>query len=98
MTTKVEKKKRKPATPINYVKVDEYGFRENSDSSIIVGIMLKGGLDRQDINEKVAQAISTETKSGRVKNIPSLISGLLIRLQKRGFTVEASWQLVAPKK
>ena len=98
MTIKVEKKKRKPATPINYVGVDEHGFREGSDSSIIVGIMLNGGLDRQDINEQVTRAISIETKSGRIKNIPSLISGLLIRLQKRGYTVEASWQLVPPKK
>lgn len=78
--------------------IDIHGFRTLSDSSKIVEIMVKGGLDRQDINEKIADTISVTTKSGRDKNIPSLVSGLLTRLQDKGYQIEASWRLVPPKK
>jgi hypothetical protein len=74
----------------------KHGFRVGSDSAIIVDLLVAGGLDRQDINEKVAAAINPVTRSGRNKNIPSLISGLLARLEERGYTIESSWRLVPP--
>lgn len=73
-----------------------HGFRNGSDSAIIVDILVQGGLDRQDINERVAAAIGTETRSGRTKNIPSLISGLLARLEERGYHIESTWRVVPP--
>ncbi len=76
--------------------MNRHGFRSWSDSAKIVDIMLQGGLDRQDINDKVADAIGTKTRSGRDKNIPSLISGLLARLVERGYTVESSWRVIEP--
>ena len=69
----------------------DHGFRIGSDSAAIVDILVAGGLDRQDINEKVADAIGTATKSGRTKNIPSLISGLLSRLDDRGYHIVSEW-------
>ena len=78
--------------------MNEHGFRNNSDSAKIVDIMVAGGLDRQDINEKVASAITTETRNGQRKNIPSLVSGLLARLEERGYVVESSWKLIPPTK
>lgn len=77
--------------------MNAHGFRNGSDSATIVDILVAGGLDRQDINDKVAAAIGTETRTGRTKNIPSLISGLLARLEERGYTVESSWRVVPPK-
>jgi len=77
--------------------MNAHGFRNGSDSAKIVDILVAGGLDRQDINDKVAAAIGTETRTGRTKNIPSLISGLLARLEERGYTVESSWRVVPPK-
>lgn len=77
--------------------MNSHGFRNGSDSATIVDILVAGGLDRQDINDKVAAAIGTETRTGRTKNIPSLISGLLARLEERGYTVESSWRVVPPK-
>lgn len=76
--------------------MNRHGFRSWSDSAKIVDIMLEGGLDRQDINEKVAQAIGPKTRSGCDKNIPSLVSGLLSRLVERGYTVESSWRIIEP--
>jgi hypothetical protein len=78
--------------------MNPHGFRNNSDSAKIVEIMIAGGLDRQDINEKVADAITTETRNGHRKNIPSLVSGLLARLEKRGYVIESSWKLIPPTK
>jgi hypothetical protein len=74
-----------------------HGFREGSDSAIIVDILVAGGLDRQEINDKIAAAINTQTRSGRSKNIPSLVSGLLSRLEQRGYTVESSWRVIPPR-
>lgn len=76
--------------------MNAHGFRNGSDSATIVDIMVEGGLDRQDINDKVAEAIEPLTRSGRQKNIPSLISGLLARLEERGYKIESSWRLIPP--
>lgn len=76
--------------------MNTHGFRNGSDSATIVDLMVAGGLDRQDINDKVAAAINLNTRSGRQKNIPSLISGLLARLDERGYKIESSWKLIPP--
>lgn len=78
--------------------VNEFGYRTLSDSAKIVEIMVSGGLDRQDINEKIADAIKPETRNGNDKNIPSLVSGLLTKLQEKGYQVESSWRLIPPTK
>ncbi len=78
--------------------LNEHGFRIGSDSAIIVDILLNGGLDRHDLNQKVADSIEPLTKGGREKNIPSLISMLLTRLEARGYKVESTWRLVPPDK
>lgn len=75
-----------------------HGFRVGSDSAIIVDILVAGGLDRQDINDKVAETINIQTRSGRQKNIPSLISGLLARLEERGYMIESNWRVVPPSR
>lgn len=76
--------------------MNSHGFRNGSDSAMIVDLMVAGGLDRQDINDKVGATIDPNTRSGRQKNIPSLISGLLARLEERGYRIESSWRLVPP--
>ena len=90
---KASKTEKKPVKGL-----DAHGFRVGSDSSKIVEIMLAGGLDRQDINDKVAAAIDPLTRNGRRKNIPSLISGLISRLEARDYEQVSHWKLVAPKK
>jgi outer membrane biosynthesis protein TonB len=101
--TEVQPKESKTKTPRG---LDAHGFRVGSDSSKIVEIMLAGGIDRQDINDKVSAAIEPMTRvrtlpdgsttGGRKKNIPSLISGLIGRLEDRGYFQESEWRLVPP--
>ena len=76
--------------------LNDHGFRIGSNSATIVDILIAGGADRQDINDRVATAIGTHTKNGHVKNIPSLISGLLARLESKGYHIESSWKVVPP--
>lgn len=90
-TTPVKAKRQKKAMTV-------HGFREGSDSAIIVAILVQGGLDRQEINEKIAASINPVTRSGRAKNIPSLVSGLLSRLESRGYLIDSHWRVVAPSK
>lgn len=80
------------------IPVTEHGFRVGTDSAIIVDLLVAGGLDRQDINEKVAKSINVKSRNGRTKNISSLISGLLARLEERGYYIESSWRVVPPQK
>lgn len=100
-TAKATPKKRattKAATPrAPRGEFDEHGFRVGTDSSIIAAELLEGGYDRDDINDRVAELLpETTTRSGNDKQVPSLVSGILKRLQERGYTVESSWQLVPP--
>lgn len=98
MTEPIEVQPLPKKTAVKRNGMNPHGFRNNSDSAKIVEIMIAGGLDRQDINEKVADAITTETRNGHRKNIPSLVSGLLARLEKRGYVIESSWKLIPPTK
>lgn len=86
----------KPKPRRQKIPLTEHGFRVGTDSAIIVDILVKGGLDRLDINERVAAAIKPTTSSGRKKNIPSLISGVLARLEARGYYIESQWRVVPP--
>lgn len=73
-----------------------HGFRIGSDSAKIADILIAGGLDRQDINERVLEVIDPVSSGGKPKNVPSLISGLLARLEKKGYYIESSWRVVPP--
>lgn len=95
--TMIEAKPRKTKKPSESSSFNEHGFRIGSDSAVIVDIMLKGALDRQDVNDKVAEAIELKTRNGNRKNIPSLVSGLLGRLEERGYYIESYWRLVPPE-
>lgn len=85
-----------PVAERNPREFDEHGFVIGSDSSKIVALMLEGGEGRLDINAKIADAINAETRNGNPKNVSSLVSGLLSRLESEGYTVEQSWRLLPP--
>lgn len=74
-----------------------HGYRVGTDSAIIVDELIKGGKGRTEVTERIAKKLpSTETRGGQSKNIPSLISGLLARLEEGGYKVEQSWVVVPP--
>ena len=92
-TKKTQKRNVTPPTR----ELNEHGFVDGSDSALMVELMLEGGFDRREVNDKIAEQLEdTTTRAGNQKNIPSLISGLLARLEERGYTVESHWRLVPP--
>lgn len=82
--------------------MDDYGFVVDSDSSIIASVLIEGGKDRNDINDKAAKRIDKinglGTRGGGTKNIPSLVSGILSRMEEVGYKVESSWVLKSTTK
>lgn len=78
--------------------LDDNGFVVGTDSAKIAEILLEGGVDRNDINAKAEKAIGGVTRNDTDKNVPALVSGVLNRLLRAGYSVESSWQLTAPAK
>lgn len=89
-------KERTPSTR----EFDPFGFVKGGDSSIIAHALVEGGFDRKDVNDKIVAEIEKtngiETRGGGTKNVPSLVSGILSRLEEKGYTVESEWRLVPP--
>lgn len=94
-TTKAPAKERAYTRELNL-----HGFVPGSDTAHIVDALLEGGADRHDVTAKAIDRIEKtngiETRGGNTKNVPSLISGLLTRLEAKGYTVESTWRLVPP--
>jgi hypothetical protein len=80
--------------------VDLHGFTPGTDSSLIAEALVEGGETRVDVNrlaaEKIAKVNGIKTRQGSDKNVPSLLSSILKRLQAQGYTIESSWRLVPP--
>lgn len=77
-----------------------HGFTPGGDSALIVDALIAGGASRKEVNENASAVIEKtsglQTRSGGTKNIPSLTSAILARLQDRGYTIEESWRVVPP--
>lgn len=79
--------------------LNELGFMDGSDSATIARCLVEGGADRQDVNNRIIEAIDASTgitnRNGQEKYIPSMVSGILGRMLKTGkYEIQASWQLV----
>lgn len=79
---------------------DAFGFVQNTDSSIIAHALVEGGAGRNELNDTIAAQIEKanglQTRTGGDKLVPSLVSGILNRLLKDGYTIESSWALIPP--
>lgn len=74
--------------------LNEHGFVKGSNSEKIVEEMLAGGESRQDVADRLRKSI--KSANGKTVNAPALMSGLLHRLEGRGYTIESTWKLVPP--
>lgn len=91
--------KKTSAKKVNNValrEVNEHGYIPGTDSALICDILLAGGTDRADINEKVVKKIGLETRNGTEKNIPALVSGVLNTLLRKGYKTESSFVVLPP--
>jgi hypothetical protein len=99
-TTSKGKTKASPKREHYGPQTNEHGLVPGSDTATMLDIMLEGGTDRNDINSQVEKAIKKstglQTRAGNDKNIPTMVSSLLSRMQEKGYTIESSWVLVPP--
>jgi len=75
---------------------DETGFAEGSDQDLIATELLAGGESRQEIAERLEGILDPVTRNGTEKQIVNMVSGVLGKLQARGYTVESSFLVVPP--
>jgi hypothetical protein len=76
--------------------LNEHGFVKGSDSEKVVEILLEGGQDRNDINEKIRKRLGGTTKNSTQRNVSSTVASILNKLRSQGYYVESSWKLCEP--
>lgn len=101
-TTKAAPAKAETETPKVARDFDVFGFVVGSDSSIIAHTLVEGVTEGgregmvELVRERIEAANGLQTRNGTEKYIPSLVSGVLLKLRKQGFTEESSFKVVPP--
>lgn len=89
--------KRVVTPPPKMPTMNEHGLMIGGDSALVVDAMIEGGSDRHDVASKALSKMgTTTTRSGRQKNISSMMSALIAKMEAKGYTVESTWRLVPP--
>jgi len=82
---------------MSYVQLAELsGIPIETEGFLIMLELLRGGRDRQEINDRVRDKLPRTTSSGTPKPVPNLVSGIMKRLEGKGFTVKGDWKMVKP--
>lgn len=75
---------------------EETGFVVGTDQDTIALALLEGGESRADVVESLYNTLETETRNGTEKQITNMVSGVLNKMLKAGYTVESSFRVVPP--
>lgn len=73
------------------------GYGMGTEQFIAMIEVVTGGTTRQEVNHRVAALLPPTTRNGTPKAVSNLVSGVIKNLESRGFTVNGSWKMVAPK-
>lgn len=74
------------------------GFITDTDQDIIAKELLAGGDSRAEIVERVTGLLDEYTREGNPKQTVNLVGNVILKLLKRGWTIESSYRLVPPRK
>lgn len=72
------------------------GIQINTEAFLIALEILRGGRDRQEINDRCREILPAMTSVGTPKPVPNLVSSVIKKLQDRGFTIKGDWKMVKP--
>lgn len=75
---------------------DMLGVGISSERLIVAVELLKGGLDRQEVNNRLAEILPSTTRNGTKKSVSNLVSSALAALVELGFEVKGNWKVVKP--
>lgn len=82
---------------MSYVQLQELtGIQISTEAFIIALELLRGGRDRQEINDRVRDLLPRTTSQGTPKPVPNLVSGVLKKLQAQGFGIKGDWKVTKP--
>lgn len=84
---------------MSYLQLSELtGIPIETEGFLIVLELLRGGRDRQEVNNRVRDLLPSTTASGTPKPVPNLVSGVMKKLEAKGFTIKGDWKMVKPGK
>lgn len=101
-TTKAQTTKADKAETGTQRELDVFGFVIGSDSSIIAHTLVEGVKEggREELCKVAAQRIEEanglQTRNGTEKYIPSLVSGVLLKMRRAGFSESSSYKVTPP--
>jgi hypothetical protein len=72
------------------------GIAVDTEAFLIMREVLRGGRDRQEINDRVREILPATTAQGTPKPVPNLVSSVVKKLQDKGFTIKGDWKMVKP--
>lgn len=75
---------------------DVTGFGLGTQNLIVAVELLRGGADRREINDRVADLLPPTTRSGNPKQASNLVSSVMRRMIANGFTVKSTWSMIKP--
>lgn len=92
-----EENAKKRIAGMSYAQLSELtGIQINTEQFIVALEILRGGRDRQEINDRCRQILPATTPHGTPKPVPNLVSGVIKKLEAKGFTIKGDWKMVKP--
>lgn len=72
---------------------DLMGVGVGSERFLVAVELLKGGVDRQDVNQRLAEMLPSMTRNGTKKSVSNTVSIVLKGLVEAGFEVKGTWKV-----
>lgn len=89
---------RKRVGGLSYKQISELtGYGLGTEQFIAAVEILAGGQTKLEVSHRVAALLPPTTRNGTPKAISNLVGGVIKNLESRGFTINGSWKMVAPK-
>lgn len=91
------RQKNKQIQGVTFAQLSEMtGVGIGTEKFVVMVELLRGGDDRQAVNNRLKGLLPTKTATGELKSVPNLVSGVLAMLRTKGFVVEGNWQVKVP--
>jgi hypothetical protein len=90
-------RKANPAAPKKTVEYDAYGFTTDSDMSLVLGEMIKGGRDKHEVSVRIGKLLADRsTRTGKPKPVSTIMNQVERQMLARGFEIDGRWKFVPP--
>lgn len=89
---------RKRVGGLSYKQISELtGYGLGTEQFIAAVEIISGGQTKLEVSHRIAALLPPTTRNGTPKAISNLVGGVIKKLEDRGFTINGTWKMVAPK-